>query len=56
VTTCKDGRENLLNDRILSNDHFLQLRLHQLAMLAKFLQDFSQIAGLRGQKRNPHLE
>jgi hypothetical protein len=46
VPSRKDGREQLLDHLILTNNHFLQLFLHQQAVLGKFLQDAIERLGL----------
>lgn len=44
MSTRKDGCKQLLDDLVLTHDHFLQFLLHQLTMLAEFLQDITQVA------------
>ena len=48
MSAGKDGRENLLDHRILANDHLLQLALHDLSMLPELLQHVAEISRLAG--------
>ena len=41
----EDGREDLLDDFVLADDHLLQFFLHQPAVLAEFLENVAQTAG-----------
>ena len=42
VPTRKDGGKNLFDDFILTDDHLLQLFLHDASMLAEFLENVAQ--------------
>jgi hypothetical protein len=46
MTSRENGRENLLDYRILADDDLLQFALHYEPMLAEFLQHIAQVAGL----------
>ena len=48
--------EQLLDHVALADDDLLQFLLHQLAMLAEFLQEVSEATGLGGQTRIPSGE
>lgn len=39
-----DRRKQLLDNFVLTDNYFLQFILHHLAMLAEFLQDFTQVS------------
>jgi hypothetical protein len=53
VAARKDRGEDLFDDIALADDDLLQLFLHELAVLAEFLQDISETTGLGGQTQNP---
>ena len=44
MAACKDRGEQLLDDVVLSDDHPLQLLLHQHTVLTEFLQDVAKAA------------
>ena len=50
VAAGENGGEDLLDHLVLADDHLLQFFLHQLAMLAEFLENVAQTAGL-GRRR-----
>ena len=51
----KMAANNLLDHVALADDDLLQFLLHQLPMLAEFLQDVSETTGLGGDNANPCL-
>lgn len=44
MTTGEDGGKDLLDDLVLSDDHFLQLALHDEPVLTEFFEDVAQVA------------
>ena len=48
----ENGGEQLLDHFALPNDDLLQFLLHQLPMLAEFLQEVSEATGLGGQRES----
>ena len=50
----ENGGQDLLDDVVLANDHFLQLFLQQAAMLAEFLEDVAEAARFGRRRRRRH--
>jgi hypothetical protein len=48
MSAGEDGGKDLLDDVILTDDHALQLFLHQATMLGKFLQEIAETARFGG--------